>query len=86
MASDRVPQHLAMVGARVRVRSALDPLVWLCATVTVPGLALSALVESFPVWVAAIVSLPPVTACLCYVILLFREPERLLDWRRLGVC
>ena len=77
MARDRAAQRVAMAAEKLRVRSALNPLLWLSAVVTAPGLPLLTFSDPFRVWVAAVVLLPPVTACVCYVILLFRDPDKL---------
>ena len=47
--SDKVIQRMAAAGAQLRVRSALNPILWLCATVSLPCLAF-AVYSSAPTW------------------------------------
>lgn len=77
MALDRAFQRISAVGGKLRVRSALNPILWLCAVVSVPGLGLLTVVESVPSWAVVVVSSPPIVACVSYLILLFRDPDKL---------
>ena len=66
VALDRVVQRLATAGGRLRVRSALNPILWLCAVFSAPGLLLLAVVESLPAWAVVFISLPLIVACASY--------------------
>lgn len=77
MEIDRVVQRLATVGGKLRVRSALNPILWLCAVLSLPGLLILTVVESLPTWAIVIVSLPPIVACLAFLILLFKDSDKL---------
>ena len=65
---------------RVRVRSALNPIIWLSVAVPIISWSAAYLFQSqylFACILIAIGCLPIVTAVLAYMILLFRNPDRL---------
>lgn len=64
-------------GGRLRVRSALNPVLWLCGIVTVPSLALYAFFPSHPVWLIVLAFLPVLTAITGFFILLFVDRDKL---------
>lgn len=75
-----ITQRMADVGGRLRVKSALNPALWLCAVVTVPLAGLATFVEG-PTWLmvclVVLAFLPPVLASIGFVIFLFRDPDKL---------
>ena len=62
---------------RINVRSALNPILWLCGLVTVPGLVLASLLPETPNWLVAIIVAPVAVAIVGFVYLLFTDPDRL---------
>ena len=77
MAIDKAIQQLSAIGGKLRVRSALNPILWLCFVISMPGVLLLAVVESFPSWAVVVISLPILVACTGYIILLLKDPDKL---------
>ena len=71
---------MADVGGRLRVKSALNPALWLCAVVTVPLAGFATFVEG-PTWLmvclVVLAFLPPVLAGIGFVVFPFRDPDKL---------
>ena len=76
----QITQRMAEVGGRLRVKSALNPALWLCAVVTVPLAILATVVEE-PMWLmvclVVLAFFPPVLAAIGFVVFLFRDPDKL---------
>ena len=76
--SDKGIQRMAAAGARLKVRSALNPILWLCPTVLVPCLVLAAY---SPTWLRVVLvvlgSAPIVVALWAYVHFVRVDPRRL---------
>ena len=67
-----------MAGGRLRVRSALNPVLWLCAIVTVPGAVLATTYsDDPPTWLVAIACGPLVLASIGFLVLLFFDRDKL---------
>ena len=65
-------------GGKLRVRSALNPMLWLCAIVTVPGLIyLGATQNEVPFFIQVIVFLPVIFALFGFVFLLIFDRDKL---------
>jgi hypothetical protein len=77
MAIDKAIQRLSAIGGKLRVRSALNPMLWLCFVISMPGTLLLAVVDSFPIWAVIAILLPIVVACTGYIILLLKDPDKL---------
>ena len=77
MAIDKAIQRLSAIGGKLRVRSALNPVLWLCFVISMPGILLLAVVESFPSWAVFAICSPIVVACAGYLILLFKDSDKL---------
>ena len=77
MAIDKAIQRLSAIGGKLRVRSALNPILWLCFVISMPGILLLAVVDSFPIWAVIAILLPIVVACTGYFILLLKDPDKL---------
>ena len=66
-----------MVG-RIRVRSALNPILWLCAIVAVPGMFLAAQQEGgAPTWLVILIFLPVSVAVIGFLFFLFFDRDKL---------
>lgn len=78
--SDKGIQRMAAAGARLRVRSALNPVLWLCPTVLLPCLALAAYAET-PSWLRIVVVVlgcaPVVVALSAFAYFVRVDPRRL---------
>lgn len=76
----KITQRMADVGGRLRVKSALNPVLWLCAVVTVPLAGLATFVEE-PTWLTVclvvLAFLPLVLVGIGFVVFLFRDPDKL---------
>ena len=83
MTEDRraqISRRIADVGGRLRVKSALNPVLWLCAVVTVPVAGLATYVKE-PTWLiiclVVLAFLPLGLASVGFVVLLLRDPDKL---------
>lgn len=66
-----------MSGGRLRVRSALNPILWLCAIVTVPCTIITIQTDDPPGWLALIVAAPVIAAIIGFLYLLFFDRDKL---------
>lgn len=64
-------------GGKLTVRSALNPILWLCGIVTVPGLGAIPFIQPTPTWLVMVVCGPVVTAMGGFLILLFVDRDKL---------
>jgi hypothetical protein len=64
-------------GGRLRVRSALNPALWLCAIVAGPSLLVASLSANPPGWIGWLVSAPVAIACIGYLYLLVFDRDKL---------
>jgi len=62
---------------RITVRSALNPMLWLCGLVTIPCLAATALLPTHPLWLVILGSSPVAAAIIGFLYLLLRNPDKL---------
>ena len=75
---ETITQKVVEAGGRLRVRSALNPILWLCAIVTLPSISLYLMTPSrFPTWLLLIMCSPVGCAVLGFLYLLFADPDRL---------
>ena len=51
-------------GGKLRVKSALNPILWLCAIITIPSLIIIPLIENTPFWLILLIVSPVFTAIL----------------------
>ena len=64
-------------GGKLTVKSALNPILWLCAIVSIPGLVAIQFISPIPIWLIILVCGPVVTAMLGFLILLFIDRDKL---------
>ena len=64
-------------GGKLTVRSALNPILWLCAIITLPTLAIVPFAGSRPTWLIALACAPVATAILGFFFLLFIDRDKL---------
>ena len=76
----KITHRMADVGGRLRVRSALNPVLWLCAVVTVPLAGLATFAKE-PTWLMVclvlLAFLPLVFAGIGFLVFLLGDPDRL---------
>lgn len=75
---DRVTHSASEAMVRLRVKSALNPLLWLCGLISIPAM-IAALFTSggLQVFLAVLTALPPAAACVAYAYLLYKDPDKL---------
>ena len=64
-------------GGKLMVRSALNPILWLCAIITVPTLVAGVIRPQLPSWIIAIGCSPVVIALVGFLFLLFFDRDKL---------
>lgn len=64
-------------GGRLRVRSALNPVLWLCAIVTVPCAMSYSWSAEKPEWLLVLAFAPVTVALFGFLVLLFKDPDKL---------
>ena len=64
-------------GEKLTVRSALNPILWLCALVTIPALIVTPFINDPPVWLIFLICSPVVIALLGFVFLLIVDRDKL---------
>ena len=68
---------LSESGGKLRVRSALNPILWLCALVTLPAIICLSFSEKQPVWLICLGIAPVIVALFGFVFLLFSDRDKL---------
>lgn len=74
---DVIIQRLTDVGGRLRVRSALNPILWLCGLVTMPCINGMAWTGQFNGWLAFTAAAPLICAMFGFLFLLFNDRDKL---------
>lgn len=64
-------------GGKLRVRSALNPILWLCGIVSVPAMGAAALTNPAPGWLILLASAPVCAAILGFLFLLVVDRDKL---------
>lgn len=73
-----IMQKAVDAGGKLRVRSALNPILWLCAIITIPCVALMAFLKgATPVWLVVLAFLPVASAVLGFLFLLCFDRDKL---------
>ena len=65
------------VAGQLRVRSALNPILWLAAIVTLPILAQAVKDVNLPTWMIVLAYIPVATAAIGFLYLMIFNPDRL---------
>jgi len=68
---------IAEVGGRLRVRSALNPALWLCAIVTIPLVVIIAQLTTPPIWLIFTAIVPVGAAVFGFLFLLIFDRDKL---------
>lgn len=74
---ESVIQRVGELGGRLRVRSALNPILWLCAIVTLPGMFLISGMGQPLQWLVFLVCAPVVCAMIGFLFLLRYDRDKL---------
>jgi hypothetical protein len=69
--------RITEAGGRLRVRSALNPALWLCAIVAGPALWATMAHPNPPAWLGWLVAAPVAIACIGYLYLLVFDRDKL---------
>lgn len=64
-------------GEKLTVRSALNPILWLCALVTIPALCITPFLDSPPKWLIIMICAPVFAAILGFLFLLIFDRDKL---------
>jgi hypothetical protein len=64
-------------GGRLKVRSALNPILWLCGIITVPALVAFSVMKEPPGWLVILTFAPVIAAILGFFFLLFFDRDKL---------
>lgn len=64
-------------GGRLTVKSALNPLLWLCGVITIPALISFAFMTTPPGWLVWLAFMPVIAAIIGFFILLFIDRDKL---------
>lgn len=74
---ESIATRVVDAGGRLTVRSALNPVLWLCAIVTAPLLLSVAILRDAPAWLVVIGCAPVITALFGFLFLLFFDRDKL---------
>lgn len=69
--------RITEAGGRLKVRSALNPALWLCAVVAGPALAALVFGPNPPSWLGWLIAAPVSIACIGYLYLLVYDRDKL---------
>lgn len=73
-----IAQKAVEAGGRLRVKSALNPILWLCAIITIPGMGYMIFSEKdVPLLLQIVIALPVITAVFGFAHLLFFDRDKL---------
>lgn len=76
--TETIAQKAMEMGGRLRVKSALNPALWLCALITLPGMMYLGMANSDPpLMIQLIIALPVVVTCLGFGYLLVVDRDKL---------
>ncbi|WP_146117524.1 MULTISPECIES: hypothetical protein [unclassified Pseudomonas] len=64
-------------GQRLKVKSALNPVLWMCGLISAPTFGYGALNPNLPTWLIIIGSAPVIVALYSYIFFMHRDPDRL---------
>jgi hypothetical protein len=69
--SEAIVTRMMEIGERLKVRSAVNPMLWLCAIITLPCLLVFAIRPDASRWLLLFAAAPEITAIFAYLFLLF---------------
>ena len=74
---DQLFSKVVDAGGRLTVKSALNPILWLCGIITIPTLVAGTLYPELSTWIVAIGCAPVVVALFGFLFLLFFDRDKL---------
>ncbi|MCK5021726.1 MAG: hypothetical protein KAR54_00550 [Candidatus Pacebacteria bacterium] len=74
---DNIITKAIEAGGNLKVRSALNPILWLCAIVTIPALSGVLFFEATPNWLIILIFVPVITAIIGFLFLLLFDRDKL---------
>jgi len=77
MMKSNIATRAIEAGEKLTVRSALNPILWLCALVTIPALCISPFLDSPPNWLVLLICAPVLAAILGFLFLLLFDRDKL---------
>ncbi len=73
-----IGQILSQSFGKLRIKSALNPILWLCGIVVIPSIWMASRQEGgLPVWLIVLIFLPVSVAVLGFLVLLFFDRDKL---------
>jgi len=64
-------------GGKLKVRSALNPILWLCGIITVPAIVAASYITPTPTWLIVLLFIPVATAMVGFLFLLLFDRDKL---------
>jgi|TARA_A100001391_G_scaffold198586_1_gene180378 hypothetical protein len=74
---DQIFSKAVEAGGRLTVRSALNPILWLCGIITIPTLIAGVLYPDLSSWIVAVGCSPVIVALFGFLFLLFIDRDKL---------
>ena len=74
---DNIAARVIEAGGKLTVRSALNPILWLCAIVTIPSLCALPFISNPPIWLVLLICSPVGAAIWGFIFLLFFDRDKL---------
>ena len=74
---DQIFSKAVEAGGRLTVRSALNPILWLCGIITIPTLIAGVLYSDLSSWIVAVGCSPVIVALFGFLFLLFIDRDKL---------
>ena len=75
---DKISQKAMEAGGRLRVKSALNPILWLCAIITIPCIGALAYIDPPPpIWLIILAFIPVGCAAIGFLFLLIMDRDKL---------
>jgi uncharacterized protein YacL len=74
---ENIASKIVESGGKLHVKSALNPILWLCAIITIPSLISVPFIDETPIWLIILIIAPVITAILGFLFLLFLDRDKL---------
>lgn len=74
---DNIAAKVIESGGKLSVKSALNPILWLCAIVSIPSLIISFFITPIPTWLIIMIISPVMCAILGFLFLLMFDRDKL---------
>ena len=74
---ENIASKIVESGGKLHVKSALNPILWLCAIITIPSLISVPFIDETPIWLIILIIAPVITAILGFFFLLFLDRDKL---------